>query len=205
MEAADVRTDLVIDDIKKHFALNYLMDFNMAFACRRVGIARKTGMNWLKEKSVQDFIAENQAIVAQKCNITQEEVLNELSKIAFFDHKSYMTDLNFEVEEGSIGITLEQYDMIDFSAVQSVIAKTDKMGVPFIEIKPYNKVEALKQLLEWFKNSKIAENVHFHITREDLKNRSAQEITKDYHNMVQNAPLTFSKLQPSEAHDTEPH
>lgn len=184
----DMRKDLILPEERKAFALSYLMDFSISRSASRCKISTVTAQNWLKDKNVIDFIVRNQTEIAQKCNITQEEVLNELGKIAFFKH-DYLTDLSLEVEEGTFGISIAEFENIDFSAVQSVVVKMDKNDNPYLEIRPYNKVDALKSLQEWFIKSKIPENVHFHITREDLAGRSAADVAKDYHDLVQNARL----------------
>lgn len=209
MEIVANNSQNILDPRKKNFAMQYLLDFNVPLASKRCGISKATANNWLREEPIKDFITENQAKVAQQCNITQEEVLNELGKIAFFKH-DYMTDLSLESrpadqaledamensEQGIIGVRIEDFQDIDFSAVQSVVLKLDGGKQPYLEIRPYNKLEALKVLNEWFVKSK-PDGSGITLTPEDLNDgRSAAERARDYHDMVQNVQIPIDKPTP---------
>lgn len=185
----DVGKDLALPPKKLDFANQFMFDFNVKFSAKRAGITQATARAWLKDPAVENYITTNQMNVAQKCNITQEECLNELSKIAFFNHKDILQDVEIDKETGNIKVDMQCFKDADLSAAKSVMIKTDSQGKPFIEIMPYNKLDALKELLSWFDKSKIADTVNFIITKEDMVGRTAQDITKDYHDLVQNAPL----------------
>jgi len=162
------------------FVMSFLLDQNRAAAARRCGICDKTARKWLQKPGVQALITRKAREIEQVCDVTLAECLNELKKIAFFKHQEYAKDFKFEVEEGCLGVTLEDFKDMDTSAIASMNMKVNSQGVPYVEIRPYNKIEALKELIAHLKGYQGPSSVHLHINSADAKKMSAQEIAARY-------------------------
>lgn len=88
---------MALNDKQKRFAEEYLIDLNATAAAKRAGYSEKTaysmGHELLKKPEIQTYIQERQVQLQESLNITQERVLKEYAKIAFFDiRKAYDTD-----------------------------------------------------------------------------------------------------------------
>lgn len=164
------------------FVLSYLLDFSIKDACKRVGISSATGTNWLKLAPIRKMIQQKAKDVEQIADVTIAQVVNELKRVAFFDHKDYMKD--FKATSKSAGVTLKDFEDMDTRAIQSMNVKVNAKGKSFVEIKPYNKVDALKELLAHLKGHQGPSSVHLHITEDMAKRMSSQEIAADYQTIV---------------------
>jgi len=71
------------------FVAEYLLDLNATRAAIRAGYSAKTagaiGHELLKKPEIADAIEEAMAARAQRLNISQDDVIRELSRMAFFD------------------------------------------------------------------------------------------------------------------------
>jgi phage terminase small subunit len=86
-----------LTDKQQRFVAEYLIDLNATQAATRAGYSRKTaneqGARLLAKVSVRYAIEEAMKAREKRTNITQDRVLQELSRIAFFDiRKLYRED-----------------------------------------------------------------------------------------------------------------
>ncbi|AOJ10840.1 terminase small subunit [Burkholderia mayonis] len=82
---------------QQRFVDEYLVDLNASAAARRAGYSAKTagqiGERLLKKVEVQHALAEAMKARCERTHITQDRVLRELARIAFFDiRKLYNAD-----------------------------------------------------------------------------------------------------------------
>ena len=82
---------------QQRFVEEYLVDFNATQAAIRAGYSEYTaysiGCENLTKPNIQEFIQEEMNKRSKKTGITAEKILEELSKIAFFDiRKLYNED-----------------------------------------------------------------------------------------------------------------
>lgn len=74
---------------QKRFVAEYLVDLNATAAAKRAGYNQKTaysiGQENLKKPEIQSAIQEAQAERQKRTEITQDMVLRETAKLAFFD------------------------------------------------------------------------------------------------------------------------
>jgi phage terminase small subunit len=82
---------------QEQFVAEYLIDLNATQAAIRAGYSEKTagsqGFDLLKKPEIQAAIAAAQQKRAERTEITQDRVLQELARIAFFDlRKLYRED-----------------------------------------------------------------------------------------------------------------
>ena len=174
----------VLNEQRKKFIDYFLLCNSVTRAARKAGVTRRTGHNWLNNAEIKEEIARRVSTVVQTCDITLEECMNELAKIAFFDHKTYATNFEFDIESGQFGCTLEEWDNIDTSALQEISHKVSASGIPYIVFKPYDKVQALKELMNRIEGTSGDKHLHLHLDKEQLKNKSAQEVASEYQQLV---------------------
>ena len=168
------------------YIATYLVNFDKKAAAKAAGVKYATGNKYLYRPHVKRYLKEHAKAIQEKCELTVEDVVNELKKIAFFKHSEYAEDFQMDVERGNIGVTMKEFENIDTSAIASMNAKINAQGIPYVEIKPYNKVEALKIILDHIKGYQGPTDVHFHL--EDNKDMSAQEVAAKYQVMIQESP-----------------
>jgi phage terminase small subunit len=164
------------------FVLAYLIDFNVSKAAKSVGVTPLTGTRWLKLQSVKDMIDVKAQEIEKTADVTLEDCVRELKEIAFFDLNSYIKD--FKQKKGKAELTFHDFQQMNTRALQSINVRTNSKGQTQVEIKPYNKVEALKELISHLKGYKGPSTVHLHLTEEMAKNMSGQEITANYQQLV---------------------
>lgn len=165
--------------LKHHnFVISYLMDHNVRQAAKRCGITTAAAHRILKKRPVQNMILKKAKEIEEVADITIEQCVNELKRIALFDHKDYLKDF----KDGQM--TLKDFEEMDTRGIQSMNIKVNNEGVPMVEIKPYDKVSALKELLSHLKGYKGPQQVHFHFTDEQAQKMSGQEVTARYQQIV---------------------
>lgn len=165
--------------IQEHsFVLGYLMTHNVKDAAKKASISVPTAKEWLKKQPIKRMILSKAKEIEQVADVTIAECVNELKKIAFFDHKDYLKDFNKDF------IELKDFEDMDTSGIQSMNVKLNAKGDAYVEIKPYNKIEALKELLLHLKGYQGPSSVHLHINEETAKNLTSQEISAEYHTIV---------------------
>jgi hypothetical protein len=171
-----------ITDIQHEFLMTYLMTRNVSEACRTVHISNQTGHKWLKKKEMKAIIEEYGRRITQKFELTLDKCLNELKKIAFFDHKDYLEKFSFK--DGEACVEISDLENIDTTAIKSMTIKTNSKGIPYVEIKPYDKMEALKELIVHLKGYQGPKELHLHVTEDKVKKLSAQEVSANYQMLV---------------------
>lgn len=81
---------------QERFVQEYLVDLNATQAAIRAGYSAKTagqvGAENLKKPEIQEAIQAGRARLAARVEITQERVLAEYAKIAFFDPRDVFTE-----------------------------------------------------------------------------------------------------------------
>jgi len=162
-----------------------LLSNNRKMAAQKTGISISTAKNWLKEPNVKREIQNRIQSAKQRCDITLDECLNELGKIAFFDFKDIATDFKHKLQDGELGLTFEEFEDMDTSVIQEMTVKLNAQGIPYIVVKPYNKVEALKELLNRLSGGGGEKHLHLHLSKEDMKGKTAQELAANYQRLVQ--------------------
>jgi len=172
---------------RRMFVSHFLSSFSVKQAATKAKVPYRTAAYWMTRQDVKNAILEKQNEVAQQCDISYEECLNHLARIARFDHKDYASNFKVSPETGEIGLTLEEFDQMDTSCIQEMSAKVNAQGVPYLVIKPYNKIEALKELLNRLEGTNGDKHLHFHLDKEEAKNKTAAELSSTYQEMVQNA------------------
>jgi phage terminase small subunit len=97
---------------QKRFCEEYLVDFNAAQASIRAGYSKNTakeiGYENLNKTEIQQNIQAQLKVLQERTGITQERVLNELAKVAFFDVRNIYKRGNLlkeisELDENSSG------------------------------------------------------------------------------------------------------
>ena len=171
------RTEMNGSELK--FITAYLLDFNVESAARTANISSRSGHRYLAKDYIQEYLKEHSKQLQEKCDVTLEQVVKELAKVAFFDHKSYLEAFDEN------GMTLKDFKNMDTSSISSMIIKKNALGIPTVEIKPYNKVDALKTLLDHLKGYQGPTDVHFHAESEEAKKMTSQEIAAKYQIMIQ--------------------
>ena len=88
----------MLNDKQKRFCEEYLIDLNATKAAERAGYSLKTAYSIaeqnLRKPEIQKYIQERQKALQKILHITQERVLNEYARIAFFDIRNIYTDDN---------------------------------------------------------------------------------------------------------------
>lgn len=86
-------------DAQKRFCDEYLIDLNATRAykvayksCKKDETANVNGSKLLRNTKVKEYIAQKQAEIQKRTEITQDKVLKELAKIAFGDIRKLYTE-----------------------------------------------------------------------------------------------------------------
>lgn len=140
------------------FALEYLVDLNATQAALRAGYSKKTAMEQgyqlLQKKAVQEAIQKAMDERSKRTEITADNVIQEIARIAFDDIKNYLdfrTELQHVGDEPSTGEPIYRYSQviemkdskeIDTRNIQEV-SYSPKDGFKF---KLYDKQKALVDL-----------------------------------------------------------
>jgi phage terminase small subunit len=121
------------------FIAEYLVDSNGTRAALAAGVAEKsasvTASRWLKTRRIAAVIAERQAQMAAKLEITAERVLGELAKLAYFDPGKLFDEYGRmrpihqldDVTRAAVA-SLEVEETIDAKAVITTCTKKVKMA-----------------------------------------------------------------------------
>lgn len=126
---------------QQRFVQEYLIDFNATQAAIRAGYsettARQIGAENLTKPDIQQAITKAQAAMAEKVEVTREEIIRELKRLAFADMSAFSN-------WGARGVTLRDSSELspDLTAAVAEIQET-KVGV---KIKLHDKKGALELL-----------------------------------------------------------
>ncbi len=147
-------------DAQKRFADEYLIDLNATRAykvaypnCKKDETARANSSRLLTNANIQNYISEKQKEIERRTEVTQDMVVQELSKIAFFNIKDIYT------ENG----TLKQIKDIDDNTSKAIasIKTLQKAGSMKININMQGQDEEVplehieEQTIEFRTNDKV--------------------------------------------------
>ncbi len=159
--AKDKETGLT--DKQKQFCHEYIIDLNATQAAIRAGYAENSaneqGSQILVNLSIQKYISELKALRSERCQITQDEVLNELRKIALSDIRNYYNEL---------GQILSPHELSDKAAASI-------QGIDVDEIKEYDRDQGQMKVIGVSKKIRL----HDKIKALDLLGRHLGVFEKD--------------------------
>lgn len=138
---------------QKRFAAEYLIDLNATQAAIRAGYSEKTagqkGFDLLKKVEIQKLIQEGVEKRSERTEITQDQVVRELAKVAFSDLRKVLT-----ASGGLVDTQDWDDDVAGFVSSVEVVKKPsgefDEDGRPIIDhvhkIRAWDKMAALEKL-----------------------------------------------------------
>ena len=147
-------------DAQKRFADEYLIDLNATRAykvaysrCKKDETANVNGSKLLRNTKVQEYLSKKQKEIEKRTEITQDMVVQELAKIAFFNIKDIYS------ENG----TLKQIKDIDNDAAKAIasVKTLQKAGSMKININMQGQDEEIplehieEQTIEFRTNDKV--------------------------------------------------
>lgn len=162
-----------LDARQVYICHQYAIDMDPQAAARRCGITLKDINKLLKNDLFLKCAADIHANVLERCDITLAELLNELKRIAFFDVKGVVNQVT------DSGVEFHKWEDIDGRAIQEVKQMHTKDGITYAMIKPHRKLDALKTLLEFIKDTPASQHIHIH--KERVKSQDPEE-AMDYFN-----------------------
>lgn len=150
---------------QKTFCDEYLIDLNATQAAIRAGYPKKSaraiGCENLTKPNIQAYLAKRMQKRAERTEITQDKVLNEIATIAFANATDYaeIVEKDLMIEAGGKMIPVEDTDgnIVKYRTVEPKLTAelTDeqkralaviKKGRDGFEVKPYDKLKALEML-----------------------------------------------------------
>lgn len=167
-----------LTDNEKRFIMTYVLNFNIKETASIIGLSPSTCRSYLKKPEVEKEVNHFRTTIAEKCGVTMERVLNELSRIAFYDigdHVEQITDS---------GVTFKDFDEMDTRVLSEVTTNSTSDGMTYTTIKTPPKIKALEILANIFKGQPAEQHVHFHVTKEELDNKTAAEAAQDYNSLL---------------------
>ena len=145
----------MLTEKQKLFAKEYLIDLNATQAAIRAGYSKKSaysiGGELLKKPEIQDEIQLQMAERSKRTEITADNVLKELSYIAFSNATDYVQVKHEQVKDEKNG-TVTEVPYIDFSDTEMLSDEQKKAisaihyGKRGINVATHNKVRALELL-----------------------------------------------------------
>lgn len=130
---------------QKLFCDEYLVDLNATEAAKRAGYSEKTaysqGQRLLKNVEVQKYLQNRMKDREKRTEITQDMVLEELSKIAFANATDYVEVIDKESYKCVIIKATKDIPKDKLAAISSI-----KQGANGIEVKLHDKVKALEDI-----------------------------------------------------------
>lgn len=114
-----------LNDKQQRFVTEYLIDLNASAAARRAGYSTKTagvqGFDLLRKTEIQAELKKAMESRAKRTEITQDRVLKELARLAFFDPRRILGP------DGSV-LPPDQWDADTAAAVASLEVVEDLGG-----------------------------------------------------------------------------
>jgi len=141
-----------LNERQLRFACEYPIDYNATQAAIRAGYSPRTagakGHDLLKKVEIQAKIRERQKELLDVTFVTQERIVSELAKVAFYDIDDYVYIENDSVERDDGSTVTFQGVVIrtDVPAVKRGAILGIKKTQSGIEVKLGNKVKALETL-----------------------------------------------------------
>ncbi len=186
--AKDKETGLT--DKQKLFCHEYIIDLNATQACIRAGysvnVASVQGSENLAKPNIQNYISELKEVRSKRCEITQDNVLKELAKIAFIE-----IDQFYNVN-GQLKLPHELSDQ----------AKASLSGIDIDEIWGYNPDTETREKIGETKKVKLHNKItslellgrHLGIFEKDNKQKSLDAAIIDWGNSTK-ASLPTAKTK----------
>lgn len=151
---------MALTEKQARFVAEYLVDLNATEAARRAGYSEKTayaiGFENLRKPEIQEAIQTEMDARAERTEINQDRVLQELARIAFADSTDYVRIVSTPFpttvvdEDGEVQQVLQnvqRVELVDTSRIppdkRTAIASI-KEGKHGIELKLYDKIRALE-------------------------------------------------------------
>lgn len=142
-----------LNEKQKRFAAEYLIDLNATQAAIRAGYSEKTAgrqaFDLLKKPEIQDAIQQGMQKRSERTEITQDQVLQELAKVAFSDLRKVLT-------AGGALIDAQDWDddvagfISSIEVVKKPSGEFDEDGRPIVDhvhkIRAWDKMAALEKL-----------------------------------------------------------
>lgn len=152
-----------LSDLQLRFCEEYLVDLNASQAALRAGYSKQTayssGQRLLKDVEVAEEIDRLKAERTHRTKLTADRVIRELSVVGFSDPANY-----FFFERDGVAfrpnkdIPPEARRAIASIKVRQENATDSRPGAHVVEIKLWNKVDALKQLLEHVRTTSVVDD-----------------------------------------------
>lgn len=134
-----------------------ISNLNKTDALRRAGYAHPDKQHGLfSHPAVLEEMARREERFRQKYDVTYDRVRDEIAKVAFFNP---MSILRFDEETGEVEVDLSRADVHEMAAIGEIRVKetTTNVGtkedpewetVTRVFVKPWNKMQALEQLMK---------------------------------------------------------
>ena len=152
------------------FVEEYLCCFDGTQAAIKAGYSEKyanrQAYSLLQNPQVQEYLRERRADLQDRTNIKQEDVINELAAVAFFD----LTEAVKIVKKGR-GYVVEFVPTDNLTDKQKKAIANIKQGKHGIEIKSHDKMTALKLLGEYLGIFKAKEDIDSLKKMDDILDR----------------------------------
>jgi phage terminase small subunit len=144
-------TDREVQIINYYFGA---ANFNKTVACRMAGVphAMQSSYRIFAKETVRKEIERRQKVIQKKHDLSYDNVMAEMAKIAFSNIAEFM---DWDEETGEfVGIGLNSEQMEQIAALGEVTVETyvegrneDAEVVKRVKIKPYNKLAALEAII----------------------------------------------------------
>lgn len=130
---------------QKRFCDEYLIDLNATQAAIRAGYSPKTAYviadENLKKPYIKAYVEQRMKERSERTNITQDEVIGELTKIAFSNTTDFVHVVTKDQKQRVVIKDTDELDDDQKAAIKSI-----KPRLYGIEIEPYDKLKALELL-----------------------------------------------------------
>lgn len=154
---------------QKKFCEEYLLDLNATKAAQRAGYSQKCNSTRLLEReAVQEYLSEQFRKMQEKAEISKEEVIRELGKIAFSNGCDFAKVIERKVIENGEEVSIHEMEVANIDKIpeekRAAIAniKISKSGV---SITPYDKMKALELL-----------GKHFGLFQDKINNTASSQV-----------------------------
>ena len=140
----DIHSGKAIDDKKEIFCQQFMVDMSVGAAAVRAGYARSHGRILLRQKRIQDRIAELRADLTKRLQVTTDDIARELIKIGFCNIQDFI-----DVRDGNTVLlkTFSEIHRDKTAAISSIKVTSSKDGDSDVtEFKLHNKRDALVDL-----------------------------------------------------------
>jgi phage terminase small subunit len=160
---ADSKPNRPLAPMQKRFVHEYLVDLNATQACIRAGYsarnADKIGPGLLGKVRVSQAIQEAMSIRAKRTGITQDRVLSEIARLAFFDPRKLYD------ESGNL-IPIHKLDDDTAAAIAGMDVVVTNDGESVVQI---------KKIKQWDKNSALEKlGKHLKLFTEKVEHTGAE-------------------------------